>query len=45
MKILNILKIKLPNAYKDKKPKIKNYKVPASPDGDNDWVPNKENKK
>jgi hypothetical protein len=45
MKILNILKTKLPNAYKDKKPKVKNYAVPVAPQGDDDWVPNKEEKK
>jgi hypothetical protein len=41
MKILNVLKIPLPNAYKDKKPKVKVYAVPTPPNGDDDWVPGK----
>jgi hypothetical protein len=41
MKIHNILKSPLPNAYKEKKPKVKLYAVPIPPNGDDDWVPGK----
>lgn len=33
MKILDILKSKVPDVYKDKKPKVKIYRVPKSPYG------------